>query len=329
MLAENTHAIHDDSLTFEGEGIEAELAFLTAMLDSAEMPSAAELACVELVSEALEDQAPRERYRVAGPAMVKVAAIGLATFPAALSPMPAFANEPMPENMMIALAQRPDAPPGLGATGAQLFPFSRPMMNLRNQVAAAAPHEAAKATTHVASAHAATHAKGPHVTTKRFALNPKLTSLFKESRQVAVTSKRGAAATFYQVGKGDSLYSIAADLLGSGSRWREIYGANQQAVAHGYLLKVGQRLVIPSSRPATFSEPVHLAAAPKAMPQNSPSSKTKTYRVTPGDSLYTIAAKRLGNASRWREIVAINKAALQGRTVIYPNQWLTLPVHNG
>jgi hypothetical protein len=111
MLAENTHAIHDESLEFGGDGIEAELAFLTALLDSTALPSAAEFACVELVTEALEDQAPRDRYRVAGPAMVKVAAIGLATFPAALSPMPAFANEPMPENMMIALAQRPDAPP--------------------------------------------------------------------------------------------------------------------------------------------------------------------------------------------------------------------------
>jgi nucleoid-associated protein YgaU len=202
------------------------------------------------------------------------------------------------------------------------------MMNLRSQVAAA-PHEPAKATTHVATA----HAKGAHVSTpapaKRFALNPKLTSLFKESRQVAVTTKRGTAATFYQVGKGDSLYSIAADLLGSGNRWREIYSANQASVGHGYLLNVGQRLVIPANgRMAPASEPVHLAAAPKAMPQNSPTAKTKTYRVTPGDSLYTIAAKRLGSGGRWREIVAMNKAALQGRTVIYPNQWLTLPINH-
>jgi nucleoid-associated protein YgaU len=31
---------------------------------------------------------------------------------------------------------------------------------------------------------------------------------------------------------------------------------------------------------------------------------------------------------RWREIVALNKAVLNGKTVIYPNQWLQLPSPN-
>jgi nucleoid-associated protein YgaU len=312
--------IHEETLNFEGDGIEAELAFLQQVLDQAETVDGAELKDVDLVAEALADQAPRERFRPAGPTMVKVAAIGLATFPAALAPVPAFANEPMPENMMLALAQRPEAPPALAATGAQLFPFSRPMLNLRQQVAAAPTKVATPVHTH----HLATAA--PTATAKRFALNPKLKTLFSESRKVAVTTKRGDSATFYQVGRGDSLYSIAADLLGSGGRWREIYAANQTAIANGYLLKVGQRLVIPSNRTLA---PVQLASA-KAMPENSPPAPKKgNYRVAPGDSLYTIAARRLGNGERWREIVAMNKAALQGKTVIYPNQWLMLPNHAG
>lgn len=314
MQAEN----HEENLNFDAEGIEAELAFLQQVLDQAGDMDGEGLSEVEFVAEALADAAPRDRYRSAGPAIVKVAAIGLATFPAALAPVPAFANEPMPENMMLALAQRPEAPPALAAQGAQLFPFSTRMQNLRTQVAAAP-------VAHVATSHIAHLApKGAHVSTpspaKRFALNPRLKTLFAESREVAVTTKRGPASTFYQVSKGDSLYSIAADLLGSGARWREIYAANHGSVSSSYLLKVGQRLVIPGNH-TIEAAPVMLAHA-KPMPANSPKG---TYKVAPGDSLYTIAQKRLGNPQRWREIVAMNKAALQGKTVIYPNQWLTLP----
>jgi nucleoid-associated protein YgaU len=319
MMADNTQAPQDDTLSFETDGIEAELAFLQGVLEQAEASRfATELAEVPLLGEALAEAGPRDRYRPAGPAMVKVAAIGLATFPAVLAPLPAFANEPLPQNMMLALAQRPEAPPALGATGAQMFPFSRPMLSLREQVSAPAAKPGASLSTSASAA-------------KRFALNPKLKTLFTESRQVAVTTKRGAAATFYQVGKGDSLYSIAADLLGSGSRWRELYAANKATVASSYLLKPGQRLVIPAHRGAkpAAPAPAHLATH-KAQPINSPvAAKAGNYRVAAGDSLYTIAQKRLGNGERWREIVAMNKAALQGRTLIYPNQWLTLPTNAG
>ena len=310
MLADKTLNAHTETPSFEDDGIEAEMALLQTLLDQAADLDRSALVGVDLLDGELPPAGGRERYRAAGPAMVKVAAIGLATFPAALAPVPAFANEPLPQNMMLAMASRPESPPALAATGAQLFPFSRPMMSLRAEVS---PVEGAKP---LAPSSA-----------KSFQLNPKLKTIFKESRAVAVTTKRGAASTFYQVGRGDSLYSIAADLLGSGARWREIASANKGAIGANYLLKPGQRLVIPTNRHVA---PVHTAVAHKAMPANSPvAGKGGRYRVTPGDSLYTIAAKRLGNGERWREIVAMNKAALQGRTLIYPNQWLVLPQHAG
>lgn len=312
MLADYTHADYTAPLAAEPDDvsndIDAELAFLQALLAEATGPIArAELAGLASLSDELPHDGPRDRYRVAGPMLMKVAAAGLATFPGAITPMPAFANEPLPPNMMLAFAQRPNAAPALGATGAQAFPFSRPMMSVRAQVSTPAP---------------ATESK-QQAGAKGFQLNPKLKTLFSESRKLAVTTKHHAASTFYQVGKGDSLYSIAADLLGSGGRWREIAAANKATVASNYMIKPGQRLVIPTNRTVA---PVKLAA--KAMPQNSPTvahHASGMYRVSPGDSLYTIAQKRLGRGERWREIVAMNKAALQGKTLIYPNQWLMLP----
>ena len=297
----------DIELAFVSDDIEAELACLIDALKQASF-DCADLAEAPLIQAALAETAPRERYRLAGPAVIKVAAIGLASFPAALAPFPAFATEPLPPNMMLALAQRPEAPPAMGATGAQFFPFARPLPSPPQQVANPAPAAGAQAD-------------------KRFALNPKLKTLLSESRQVAVTSKRGPAATFYQVSKGDSLYSIAADLHGSGARWRELYSANQNVIKAVHLLKPGQRLVIPGGHLAPA--PIQLAAQ-KAPPANSPTANAKgAYRVAPGDSLYTIAARHLGKAERWREIVAMNKSALHGTTLITPTSWLQLPTHTG
>lgn len=290
-------------------GIETEIAALMSLLEGAVAGAALDgeaLSDVDFVREAAQDAAPRERYKAAGPTLAKVAAAGIATLPAVLTPAPAFAGTPLPPNLMLAMAARPaapptrDVPPALAATGPQLFPFTRPMQVVRAQVSPPASQQVASSG-------------------QQFALNPRLRSIFSEQRKVAITSKRQLATTLYKVRKGDSLYAIAAETLGSGGRWREIFEANKDKIGAGYLLTPGQRLTVPTQKPAPVTAPA-LAAAPTSAPVTK-----KPYLVTPGDNLYTIAAKKLGDANRWREIVMLNKATLNGKTVIYPNQWLVLP----
>lgn len=309
MLADET-PIQATPAPADDDDIAAELSFLLTALDQTPAIARDELGEMPLVDDALELAAPRERYQPRGPVMAKVAAAGLATFPAVLAPVPAFANEPLPVNMMLAMAERPKTTPGLGATGTQLFPFSRPMQAVRTEVSA--PPEL----------------PGPERV--KLPLNPRVKALFAESRQVKVTTKRKAAATFYTVAKGDSLYVIAARLLGSGARWREIMAANQEKIASTYLLMPGTKLVIPTPRQVQDAPVAKRPAAPlvASLPPaaaKAPAEHRPAYRVEKGDSLYEIAAKHLGNPQRWREIVALNKAQLNGKTVIYPNQWLILP----
>ena len=286
-------------------GIEAELQALFRLLDGAAPGGIGGegLEDVDFVREAVADAEPRVRYKAVGPTMAKVAAAGIATLPAVLTPAPAFAGTPLPPNLMLAMAARPaapptrDVPPALAATGPGLFPFTRPMQVVRAQVSPPASLQVASAS-------------------PQFALNPRLRSIFSEQRKVAITTKRQLASTLYTVQKGDSLYAIAAETLGSGARWREIFEANKDRIGAGYLLTPGQRLAVPTQKPAPVAVPA-LATAP--------GSKAKPYLVSDGDNLYTIAAKKLGDANRWREIVMLNKATLNGKTVIYPNQWLVLP----
>lgn len=312
MLADE-NPIHETPAPADDD-IAAELRFLLTALDQAPGGLAREdLSELPMVEDAIALATPRDRYQPRGPIMAKVAAAGLATFPAVLAPVPSFANEPLPVNMMIAMAERPKTTPGLGATGTQLFPFSRPMQAVRTEVSA--PPEL----------------PGPEKV--KLPLNPRVKALFAESRQVKLTTKRQAAATFYTVAKGDSLYVIAARLLGSGARWREIMDANKEKIASTYLLMPGTRLVIPTPRQVTDAPVAKRPAAPlvaslpaPALPAGKPPAEhAPAYRVEKGDSLYVIAARHLGDPQRWREIVALNKAQLNGKTVIYPNQWLILP----
>ena len=49
----------------------------------------------------------------------------------------------------------------------------------------------------------------------------------------------------YVVQRGDSLWKIAKNLLGSGSRWNEIYEANRDVIRDPNMIYVGLELTIP------------------------------------------------------------------------------------
>lgn len=63
---------------------------------------------------------------------------------------------------------------------------------------------------------------------------------------------------------------------------------------------------------------------PRATSNNAPSGGT--YTVVKGDSLWKIAASKLGSGSRWNEIYNANKSVIGGNpSLIYPGQVFTIP----
>ena len=60
-----------------------------------------------------------------------------------------------------------------------------------------------------------------------------------------------AAAADYTVQRGDSLWKIAREQLGDGTRWGELYAANRDTVRDPSLIYAGQVLKIPGSGEGT------------------------------------------------------------------------------
>lgn len=50
-----------------------------------------------------------------------------------------------------------------------------------------------------------------------------------------------------------------------------------------------------------------------------------TYTVVPGDTLWAISARFLGNGARWKEIYEVNKDKIKSPNLIYPGQTFVIP----
>lgn len=121
------------------------------------------------------------------------------------------------------------------------------------------------------------------------------------------------------VQKGESLAAIAKSRLGDESRWREIQSLNPGIDPKR--LKVGQTLEMPTGAAPVLivkPEPAKKASSKttpaKAAPAKAPEkpavakagSGAREHVVQRGETLRAIAKARLGDADRWREIVAVN-----------------------
>ena len=86
---------------------------------------------------------------------------------------------------------------------------------------------------------------------------------------LALSLAAPAAAADYTVRKGDSLWKIAQEQLGSGRKWTDIHAANRDTVKNPDMIQIGQVLHIPGEAQATTqpeqSQPA--AAAPNPQPE--------------------------------------------------------------
>lgn len=109
--------------------------------------------------------------------------------------------------------------------------------------------------------------------------------------------------TTHTVVKGDTLWKIAQNYLGDGSRYKEIMSLNSLTST---TIHTGLVLAIPGTSASA----------------NNAAASTRTYTVKKGDSLWKIAQSLLGNGSRYKEIMQLSGIT---STTLRVGQVLTVP----
>lgn len=116
----------------------------------------------------------------------------------------------------------------------------------------------------------------------------------------------GAPTVLHTVVAGETLRGIAAVELGDPARWVEIFAFNRNTVRHPDRIREGQVLIMPAG-PAMVPAP-------------------RFHVVAPGETLESIATAQLADASRWREIFALNGDVITSIDSLVAGQVLALPV---
>lgn len=152
----------------------------------------------------------------------------------------------------------------------------------------------------------------------------------------------------YTAQPGDTLVSVAQKALGDGNRWREIQDLNPllppgpRFLSPGTVLKLPRTAKpdaqapskAPEATPAAPAAPAPEAQAPApsapapteaTATAKAPAASAKTYTVQPGDTLYAIARKTLGDGGRYAEIQALNSDILPDANKLSVGMVLKLP----
>ena len=122
----------------------------------------------------------------------------------------------------------------------------------------------------------------------------------------------------YTVETGDSFWSIATQHYGDGRLFRALYHWNIDVVGDFESPTPGMRLQIPAQQQlvARLSEfcpedlvgkqPTMVTPSQTDAPTYNPASNEHLYTTREGDTLFEIAGDRLGQASRYMDIIAAN-----------------------
>ena len=147
-------------------------------------------------------------------------------------------------------------------------------------------------------------------------------------------------AELYTIKAGESLYKICQAKYGDGTLWKSLAEFNSSVIPNPTKLRAGVTIRIPSEsvlrgevpqpiQPAQFDLPGMSAGgstAPDALQQPQVAAPaTREYTVQKGDTLSTIASKKLGSKSKWKQIADANRDRLDDPHNLVPGTVIRLP----
>jgi len=114
-------------------------------------------------------------------------------------------------------------------------------------------------------------------------------------------------SNLYKVKKGDSLWKIAQEKLGSGYEWTKI--AKENNIKNVGVIEIGQELKLPNT----------------AVTNTNLTINNNTYKVVKGDCLWKIAVAKYADGYQWVKIWKENKKSLKDPSKLEIGMVLNLP----
>lgn len=139
---------------------------------------------------------------------------------------------------------------------------------------------------------------------------------------------RNASTQEILVEPGDTLSELAAEHLGSATRWRELLEANSDRLDSAQALRSGMKLRLPTPTNIMERAP-ETATASSRTPDTGPRPPANTYTVQAGDNLTRIARELLGDGERWDDLMAANADQLDRPENLRVGMVLKLPIAAG
>lgn len=155
----------------------------------------------------------------------------------------------------------------------------------------------------------------------------------------AATTPVSVPAELYTIKAGESLYKICQTKYGDGSLWKSLAEFNSNVIPNPTKLKAGVTIRLPSKSVLRGELPQSAPQAqfdvgggsmdtqsPAPVQQADPASpSTREYTVQKGDTLSTIASKKLGSKSKWKQIADANRDRLNDPHGLVPGTVIRLP----
>lgn len=130
----------------------------------------------------------------------------------------------------------------------------------------------------------------------------------------------------YVVAPGDNLFEISRKVYGDGSYYRALFAYNSDRYPHAEDIRSGTVLDIPPAEYLKQRYPELIGGASEGALGRATVVSGSSYTVREGDTLFDIARKQLGQASRWTELYELNRAALgENLENLRPGVTLRLP----
>lgn len=133
--------------------------------------------------------------------------------------------------------------------------------------------------------------------------------------------------TLHEVKQGESLWSIAQQHYGDGSKYKLIADANRTAVGNNDRVNVGTKLVIPALEGEAAPDPIReiTTATTTQSDTGSTTTRPRTIKVEARATLSGLAREHLGSAGRWPELLEANRDQLNRPEDLREGMILKLP----